>query len=128
MWQGEGRSSTRPIPCSSSRYHCSHAGVHVRGTWLTSHFGARHWNERAKAGEPVRGRIVNTTSGAGLLGNFGQSNYATAKAAIVGLTLALSLELAASGVTVNCVSPNGATRISASVGGRGTAREPDQAV
>src|SRR5205807_358015 len=60
--------------------------VHVRGTWLTSRTAARHWRDRAKAeGGPVFGRIINTTSGAGLVGNFGQSNYATAKAAIVGM-------------------------------------------
>ena len=53
--------------------------VHVRGSWLTSRAVARHWRQRAKSGESVAGRIINTTSGAGLQGNFGQSNYATAK-------------------------------------------------
>ncbi len=56
--------------------------VHVRGTWLTCRAAAQHWRERAKSGGgSVYGRIINTTSGAGLLGNFGQTNYATAKAA-----------------------------------------------
>ena len=68
--------------------------VHVRGTWLLSHFAAQHWRGRFQAGEQLRARIINTTSGAGLVGNFGQTNYATAKAAIVGLTLTTSLELA----------------------------------
>jgi NAD(P)-dependent dehydrogenase (short-subunit alcohol dehydrogenase family) len=54
-----------------------------------------------QGGEPSTGRIINTTSGAGLSGNFGQSNYATAKAAIVGLTLTSSLELYRMGITVN---------------------------
>ena len=63
--------------------------VHVRGTWSTSHFAAKHFRDRAKQGDEVHGRIINTTSGAGLGGNFGQSGYATAKAAIVGLTLTL---------------------------------------
>lgn len=89
--------------------------VHVRGTWLVSHFASIHWRERVAAGEKVAGRIINTTSGAGLQGNFGQSNYATAKAAIAGLTLTLSLELARTGVTVNCIGPAANTRISASV-------------
>ena len=53
----------------------------------------------------VHGRIINTTSGAGLAGNFGQTNYATAKAAIVGLTLTTSLELLPLGVTVNAIGP-----------------------
>jgi len=91
--------------------------VHVRGTWLISHFAAIHWRERAAAGEGLDARIINTTSGAGLQGNFGQSNYAAAKAAIAGLTLTLSLELNRLGVTVNCISPAASTRISATIPG-----------
>ena len=60
-------------------------GVHVRGPWLTSPAAARHWRSLDKDGLDSRGRIINTTSGAGLVGNFGQTNYATAKAAVVGL-------------------------------------------
>ena len=71
------------------------------------------------------GRIINTVSGAGLLGNFGQSNYATAKAAIMGLTQTLSLELAGIGVTVNAIGPGAVTRLSAGVsGGRVRPRSP----
>jgi NAD(P)-dependent dehydrogenase (short-subunit alcohol dehydrogenase family) len=91
--------------------------VHVRGTWCTSHHAAKHWRERAKAGDAVAGRIINTTSGAGLTGNFGQTNYATAKAAIVGMTLTLAQELVAYGVTSNCIGPAGATRITATMPG-----------
>jgi NAD(P)-dependent dehydrogenase (short-subunit alcohol dehydrogenase family) len=88
--------------------------VHVRGTWLVSRAAARHWRERAQAdGGKVAGRLINTVSGAGLLGNFGQSNYATAKAAIMGMTLTLSLELASIGVTVNAIGPGSVTRLSA---------------
>jgi NAD(P)-dependent dehydrogenase (short-subunit alcohol dehydrogenase family) len=100
--------------------------VHVRGTWLPSRFAAMHWREQAKRGELVRGRIINTTSGAGLVGNFGQSNYATAKAAIAGLTLTLSLELYKLGVTVNAIGPGGATRITATMPGAPAAVEPDE--
>jgi len=99
--------------------------VHVRGSWLSAHFAAQHWRSRAKAGEAFTGRIINTTSGAGLVGNFGQTNYATAKAAIAGLTLTLSLELYQLGVTVNAVGPGGLTRLSATVEGMGQAIEPD---
>jgi NAD(P)-dependent dehydrogenase (short-subunit alcohol dehydrogenase family) len=99
--------------------------VHVRGTWLLSHFAAIHWRARAKAGAGGGGRIINTTSGAGLQGNFGQSNYATAKAAIVGLTQTTSLELASIGVTVNAIGPGGLTRLTATIGGQGEAFEPD---
>ncbi|MFF1732164.1 SDR family NAD(P)-dependent oxidoreductase [Streptomyces sp. NPDC058247] len=101
--------------------------VHVRGTWLTSRAVARRWRAESKAGNgPVYGRIINTTSGAGLLGHFGQSNYAAAKAAIVGLTQTLSLELASIGATVNAISPGGRTRISATMPGAEPALEPDE--
>lgn len=99
--------------------------VHVRGTWCPSHHASKHWRERAREG-PTRGRVVNTTSGAGLGGNFGQTNYATAKAAIVGLTLTLAQELYRSGVTVNCIGPAGLTRITATIPGSDEAVEPDQ--
>jgi len=89
--------------------------VHVRGTWLPCHFASIHWRQRAKAGETLRGRIITTTSGAGLWGNFGQTNYATAKAAIVGMTLTMSVELHSIGVTANAVGPGGATRLAATI-------------
>jgi NAD(P)-dependent dehydrogenase (short-subunit alcohol dehydrogenase family) len=101
--------------------------VHVRGSWLTSRAVAKRWREEAKASDgPVYGRIINTTSGAGLLGHFGQSNYSAAKAAIVGLTQTLSLELASIGVTVNAISPGGRTRMAASMPGAAPAIEPDE--
>ncbi|ROO84954.1 NAD(P)-dependent dehydrogenase (short-subunit alcohol dehydrogenase family) [Actinocorallia herbida] len=99
--------------------------VHVRGTWLMTHLAAKRWRARAQAGETFTGRVINTTSGAGLVGNFGQSNYATAKAAIVGLTLTTSLELAKFGVTVNAVGPGGLTRLTATMGKDLKAFEPD---
>jgi len=101
--------------------------IHLRGTWLTCRAAARHWRDQAKAeGGPVYGRIINTTSGAGLFGNFGQTNYATAKAAIVGLTLTLNLELASIGVTANVIGPAGVTRLSATVPGMPEPVEPDE--
>jgi len=99
--------------------------VHVRGTWSGCHFAAKYFREQAKAGSPRAGRIINTTSGAGLGGNFGQSNYATAKMAIAGLTLTLALELGGIGTTVNCIGPAGLTRITATMPGAGEAFEPD---
>ncbi|CAN5153647.1 SDR family NAD(P)-dependent oxidoreductase [soil metagenome] len=101
--------------------------VHVRGSWLTSRAVARRWRQESKASDgPVYGRIINTTSGAGLLGHFGQTNYSAAKAAIVGLTQTLSLELASIGVTVNAISPGGRTRMSATMAGAAPAIEPDE--
>jgi NAD(P)-dependent dehydrogenase (short-subunit alcohol dehydrogenase family) len=101
-------------------------GVHVRGPWLTSRAAARHWRSLSKAGLDSRGRIINTTSGAGLVGNFGQTNYATAKAAVVGLTLTLALELQRLGVTVNAIGPAGATRITGTMPNAPAVVEPDE--
>jgi NAD(P)-dependent dehydrogenase (short-subunit alcohol dehydrogenase family) len=100
--------------------------VHVKGTWAVSRHAAVHWRAEAKAGRHVAGRIINTTSGAGLTGNFGQTNYATAKAAIVGLTQTLALELHSSGVTANAVGPAGLTRITATIPGSPPAFEADE--
>lgn len=101
--------------------------VHVKGTWAICHHAALHWRARNKVGEAnVNGRIINTTSGAGLGGNFGQTNYAAAKAAIVGMTLTLALELHRIGVTANAVGPSGLTRITATMPGMGESFEPDE--
>jgi NAD(P)-dependent dehydrogenase (short-subunit alcohol dehydrogenase family) len=100
--------------------------VHVRGSWLTSRAAALHWRSLSKAGLDSRGRIINTTSGAGLVGNFGQTNYATAKAAIVGLTQTLALELHRLGVTVNAIGPAGATRITGTMPNAPAVVEPDE--
>ena len=91
--------------------------VHVKGSWTTSHHASKLWRDQAQAKGKSAGRIINTTSGAGLFGNFGQTNYATAKAAIVGLTLTLAMELYKYGVTANCISPGGMTRITSTIPG-----------
>jgi NAD(P)-dependent dehydrogenase (short-subunit alcohol dehydrogenase family)/acyl dehydratase/putative sterol carrier protein len=57
------------------------------------------------------GAIVNTTSYSGLIGNFGQANYAAAKAGVYGLSRVLALELRKAGITVNCVAPVAKTRM-----------------
>jgi NAD(P)-dependent dehydrogenase (short-subunit alcohol dehydrogenase family) len=99
--------------------------VHLKGTWAPCHHAARHWRARAQAGETFTGRVINTTSGAGLVGNFGQTNYATAKAGIAGMTQTLSLELYKLGVTVNCVGPAAATRITGTMPGAPEVIEAD---
>jgi NAD(P)-dependent dehydrogenase (short-subunit alcohol dehydrogenase family) len=87
--------------------------VHVIGTLNTIRYAARHWRERAKAGEQVAGRIVNTSSASGVFANTGQTNYGAAKAAIASITQIASLELGQYGVTVNALCPTARTRLTA---------------
>lgn len=87
--------------------------VHVKGTIALSRHACAYWRLEAKAGRDVSGRIVNTTSGAGLFGNVGQSNYGAAKSAIATLTVITALEMARYGVTANAISPIAATRMTA---------------
>jgi NAD(P)-dependent dehydrogenase (short-subunit alcohol dehydrogenase family) len=90
--------------------------VHLKGTFTLTRHACAYWRERAKAGELVSGRVVTTTSGAGLFGNFGQANYGSAKAGIVMLTRIVALEMERYGVTANSVSPIAATRMLATIG------------
>jgi NAD(P)-dependent dehydrogenase (short-subunit alcohol dehydrogenase family) len=102
--------------------------VHLKGTFAPTKHAVVHWRNRHKAGEDVSGaRIVNTTSGAGLTGNFGQANYTAAKMGIAAFTMTVSLEVFSMGVTCNAIGPAGATRMAASIPGAGIeAREPDE--
>ena len=85
--------------------------VHLKGHFLPLRQAAAHWRAEAKAGRPVAGRIVNTSSGAGLLGSVGQGNYSAAKAGILGLTFVAAAELAGYGVQVNAIAPAARTRM-----------------
>ncbi|MFD4137984.1 SDR family oxidoreductase [Streptomyces sp. NPDC058572] len=85
--------------------------VHLKGHFLPLKHAAAHWRAEAKAGREPVARIVNTSSGAGLLGSLGQGNYSAAKAGIVGLTLVAAAELARYGVQVNAVAPAARTRM-----------------
>src|ERR1700734_2683407 len=78
-----------------------------------------------KMKEAGYGRIVNITSSAGLRGNFGQTNYGAAKAAIMGMTFVWALELGRYGITVNAVAPAGLTRMTENLFG-GADAPPDQ--
>ncbi|HEY8069860.1 MAG TPA: SDR family NAD(P)-dependent oxidoreductase [Burkholderiales bacterium] len=86
--------------------------VHLKGTFAPSRHAAAHWREiHKKTGDPVMGRIINTTSTSGIYGNVGQSNYGAAKAGIAAFTLIAARELKRIGVTVNAVSPSAQTRM-----------------
>nr|WP_279616741.1 SDR family oxidoreductase [Streptomyces curacoi] len=85
--------------------------VHLKGHFLPLKHAAAHWRAEAKAGRTPHARIVNTSSGAGLLGSVGQGNYSAAKAGIIGLTLVAAAELARYGVQVNAIAPAARTRM-----------------
>ena len=89
--------------------------VHLKGHFLPLKHAGLHWRAESKAGRPVDARVVNTSSGAGLLGSVGQGNYAAAKAGIVGLTLVAAAELGRYGVTVNAIAPAARTRMTEQV-------------
>jgi NAD(P)-dependent dehydrogenase (short-subunit alcohol dehydrogenase family) len=97
--------------------------VHLKGHFAPTRHAAAHWRDRSKAGEEVRGRVINTSSPSGVFGNVGQSNYGAAKAGIAGLTLIAAQELGRYGVTVNCLAPNARTRMTESAFGDLTAPE-----
>ncbi|MDP9033995.1 MAG: SDR family NAD(P)-dependent oxidoreductase [Myxococcota bacterium] len=80
--------------------------VHLKGTFLCSQAFAKQIVAQGGGG-----RIVNTTSVSGMLGNFGQANYAAAKAGVYGLTRTMSIELQKHRITVNAVAPIAKTRM-----------------
>jgi NAD(P)-dependent dehydrogenase (short-subunit alcohol dehydrogenase family) len=85
--------------------------VHLRGTFVMTQAAGRYWRDRAKAGEGVSGRVINTSSGSGLFGNFGQANYSSAKGGIASLTVLTAMELGRYGVTANAIAPIAKTRL-----------------
>jgi NAD(P)-dependent dehydrogenase (short-subunit alcohol dehydrogenase family) len=84
--------------------------VHVRGTFSCARAAAIRFREQGDGG-----RIICVGSPTGQVGNFGQTNYAAAKAAVVGMVRTWSLELARAGVTVNAVIPVAATGMTETV-------------
>jgi NAD(P)-dependent dehydrogenase (short-subunit alcohol dehydrogenase family) len=89
--------------------------VHLKGHFAPLRHASAYWRDRAKAGEPVDARVINTSSGAGLQGSVGQGAYSAAKAGIAGLTLVAAAELGRYGVTVNAIAPAARTRMTEQV-------------
>ena len=89
--------------------------VHLKGHFCVARWAAAHWRDRAKAGEANDARIINTSSGAGLLGSVGQAAYSAAKGAILSLTLVQAAELGRYGVTANAIAPAARTRMTEDV-------------
>ena len=86
--------------------------VHLKGTFNMCRHTAAYFRERGKADPKLKnfGRIINTASDAGLLGNMGQCNYGAAKAGIAAMTLILAMEVKKY-ATVNCLVPMARTRL-----------------
>ena len=85
--------------------------VHLKGHFAPTRFAASYWRERSKSGEPTTGRIINTSSEAGLYGNAGQANYSAAKAGIAAMAIVWARELGRYGVTSNAIAPRARTRM-----------------
>ena len=84
--------------------------VHARGTYLCTQIAGAYFKEAGHGGV-----IINTTSYSGLVGNFGQSNYGTAKAGIAGFTRTIAQEFGRMGVTVNAIAPMAKTRMTENI-------------
>jgi NAD(P)-dependent dehydrogenase (short-subunit alcohol dehydrogenase family) len=101
--------------------------VHLKGHFAPTRHAVAHWREQSKAGQAVDARIINTSSGAGLMGSVGQGNYSAAKAGIAALTLVESAEFARYGVTANAIAPAARTRMTEAVFAQTMAKpEPGQ--
>jgi NAD(P)-dependent dehydrogenase (short-subunit alcohol dehydrogenase family) len=85
--------------------------VHLKGHFAPTRFAAAYWREQSKSGKPVYGRIINTSSEAGLYGNAGQANYSAAKAGIAAMAIVFARELGRYGVTSNAIAPRARTRM-----------------
>lgn len=94
--------------------------VHLKGHMAALHHAAAYWKAESKAGNPVRGAVINTASASGtFLPNPGQANYGAAKAGIAALTLVAAQELERYGVRANAIAPVARTRLTLATPGLG---------
>jgi len=85
--------------------------VHLRGTFNVARHACAYWREQHKNGNLLNGRLINTSSDSGLLGNAGQSNYGTAKASVASMAVIIDREMQRYGVTANAIAPVARTRL-----------------
>jgi len=91
--------------------------VHLKGHFAVTRHASEYWRGRSKGGDALDARIVNTTSGAGLMGSVGQGAYSAAKGGIAALTLVAAAEMGRYGVTANAIAPAARTRMTEEVFG-----------
>jgi NAD(P)-dependent dehydrogenase (short-subunit alcohol dehydrogenase family) len=89
--------------------------VHLKGHFAPIRHAGAYWRQQSKSGHQVEARIINTSSGAGLLGSVGQGNYGAAKGGIATMTLIAAAEMGRYGVTVNAIAPSARTRMTEEV-------------
>jgi NAD(P)-dependent dehydrogenase (short-subunit alcohol dehydrogenase family) len=85
--------------------------VHLKGTFNMARHACEYWREEHKKGNLLNGRIINTSSDAGLIGNVGQSNYGACKAAVAVMAVIIGHEMKKYGVTANAIAPVARTRL-----------------
>jgi len=85
--------------------------VHLRGTFCPVKRAVEYWRAESKADRQRAGRIITTSSGAGLMGSLAQTNYSSAKAGIATFTINIAAELGRIGVTANSIAPSARSRM-----------------
>ena len=85
--------------------------VHLKGSFNLARHACEYWREEHKKGNLLNGRIINTSSDSGLLGNLGQINYGAAKAAVALMAIVVDKEMSKYGVTGNAIAPLARTRL-----------------
>jgi 3-oxoacyl-[acyl-carrier protein] reductase len=92
--------------------------VHLKGHFCPTRHAVEHWRNQSKAADgPVYGRVVNTSSEAGLTGSAGQPNYSTAKGGIIQFTLSTAQAMRRYGVNANAIAPRARTQMTEPLGG-----------
>jgi NAD(P)-dependent dehydrogenase (short-subunit alcohol dehydrogenase family) len=86
-------------------------GVHLKGSFNVARHACAYWREQHKGGNVLNGRLINTSSDSGILGNAGQSNYGAAKAAVAAMAIIVDREMQRYGVTANAIAPVARTRL-----------------
>src|SRR5487761_1687595 len=85
--------------------------VHLKGTFNMARHATAYWREQHKNGNLLNGRLINTSSDSGLLGNAGQGNYGTAKAAVAAFAIIVDREMSRYGCTANAIAPIARSRL-----------------